>query len=204
MPPSTAKSSKPESNSPRIARTWESLLEALRRDRAKIAEGGGPKAIARQHEKNRLTARERIARLIDPDSTFFEFGRFAAWGMYGEWGPAPAASVICGVGTVAGRRFMLVANDATVKAGSFFPMTTKKVLRAQRIAMINRLPLIYLVDSAGVMLPLQDEVFPDEDDFGRIFRNNAVISAWAFRRSPPSWVTASRAAVTCRCCATSW
>ena len=97
--------------------------------------------------------------------------------MYGEWGPAPAASVICGVGTVAGRRFMLVANDATVKAGSFFPMTTKKVLRAQRIAMINRLPLIYLVDSAGVMLPLQDEVFPDEDDFGRIFRNNAVISA---------------------------
>ncbi len=177
MPPSTAKSSKPESNSPRIARTWESLLEALRRDRAKVAEGGGPKAIARQHEKNRLTARERIARLIDADSTFFEFGRFAAWGMYGEWGPAPAASVICGVGTVAGRRFMLVANDATVKAGSFFPMTTKKVLRAQRIAMINRLPLIYLVDSAGVMLPLQDEVFPDEDDFGRIFRNNAVISA---------------------------
>jgi 3-methylcrotonyl-CoA carboxylase beta subunit len=177
MPPSTTKSSKSESNPPRTARSWESLLEALRRDRAKLAEGGGPKAIARQHEKKRLTARERIARLIDADSTFFEFGRFAAWGMYGEWGPAPAASVICGVGTVAGRRFMLVANDATVKAGSFFPMTTKKVLRAQRIAMINRLPLIYLVDSAGVMLPLQDEVFPDEDDFGRIFRNNAVISA---------------------------
>src|SRR5579872_1649141 len=177
MPPSTSKTSKSESNPPRNARSWESLLEALRRDRAKLAEGGGPKAIARQHEKNRLTARERIARLIDPESTFFEFGRFAAWGMYGEWGPAPAASVICGVGTVAKRRFMLVANDATVKAGSFFPMTTKKVLRAQRIAMINRLPLIYLVDSAGVMLPLQDEVFPDEDDFGRIFRNNAVLSA---------------------------
>ena len=97
--------------------------------------------------------------------------------MYGEWGPAPAASVICGVGVVAGRHFMIVANDATVKAGSFFPMTAKKVLRAQRIAMVNRLPLIYLVDSAGVMLPLQDEVFPDEDDFGRIFRNNAVLSA---------------------------
>jgi len=177
MPPSTSKPSKAEPSQPRIARSWDSLLEALRRDRAKIAEGGGPKAIARQHEKNRLTARERIARLIDPESSFFEFGRFAAWGMYGEWGPAPAASVICGVGVVAGRRFMLVANDATVKAGSFFPMTTKKVLRAQRIAMFNRLPLIYLVDSAGVMLPLQDEVFPDEDDFGRIFRNNAVISA---------------------------
>jgi acetyl-CoA carboxylase carboxyltransferase component len=177
MPPSTPKTSSAESSPPKNARTWESLLAGLRRDRAKIAEGGGPKAIARQHEKNRLTARERIARLIDPETSFFEFGRFAAWGMYGEWGPAPAASVICGVGVVAGRRFMLVANDATVKAGSFFPMTTKKVLRAQRIAMFNRLPLIYLVDSAGVMLPLQDEVFPDEDDFGRIFRNNAVISA---------------------------
>jgi 3-methylcrotonyl-CoA carboxylase beta subunit len=177
MPPSKPKTSNAESKSPPNGRTWDSLLEALRRDRAKIAEGGGAKAIARQHEKNRLTARERIARLIDGDSSFFEFGRFAAWGMYGEWGPAPAASVICGVGVVAGRHFMIVANDATVKAGSFFPMTAKKVLRAQRIAMVNRLPLIYLVDSAGVMLPLQDEVFPDEDDFGRIFRNNAVLSA---------------------------
>jgi len=163
--------------SPRQSRTWDSLLEALRRDRAQIAQGGGPKAIERQHEKGRLTARERIARLIDADSTFFEFGRFSAWGMYGDWGPAPAASVICGVGIVAGRRFMLVVNDATVKAGSFFPMTVKKVLRAQRIALVNRLPLIYLVDSAGVMLPLQEDVFPDEDDFGRIFRNNAVLSA---------------------------
>jgi 3-methylcrotonyl-CoA carboxylase beta subunit len=163
--------------SPRQGRTWESLLEALRHDRAQIATGGGPKAIERQHEKKRLTARERIARLIDPDSSFFEFGRFAGWGLYGEWGPAPAASVVCGVGTVSGRRFMLVVNDATVKAGSFFPMTVKKVLRAQRIALVNRLPLIYLVDSAGVMLPLQEDVFPDEDDFGRIFRNNAVLSA---------------------------
>lgn len=161
----------------RVGRSWDELIEALRRDRAQLAEGGGAKAIQRQHEKKRLTARERISQLIDPGTTFFELGRFAAWGLYGEWGPAPAASVICGVGVVAGRRFMLVVNDATVKAGSFFPMTTKKVLRAQRIAMFNRLPLIYLVDSAGVMLPLQDEVFPDEDDFGRIFRNNAVISA---------------------------
>ena len=177
MPPSKPKTSNAESKSPPAAHTWESLLEALRRDRAKIAEGGGPKAIDRQHEKNRLTARERIARLIDPDSSFFEFGRFAAWEMYGQWGPAPAASVICGIGIVAGRRHMIIANDATVKAGAFFPMTAKKVLRAQRIAMQNRLPLIYLVDSAGVFLPLQEDVFPDEDDFGRIFRNNAVISA---------------------------
>jgi 3-methylcrotonyl-CoA carboxylase beta subunit len=161
----------------RASRSWDELIDALRRDRAQLAEGGGAKAIQRQHEKSRLTARERISRLIDPGTTFFELGRFAAWGLYGEWGPAPSASVICGVGVVSGRRFMLVVNDATVKAGSFFPMTTKKVLRAQRIAIFNRLPLIYLVDSAGVMLPLQDEVFPDEDDFGRIFRNNAVISA---------------------------
>ncbi|MGE3315964.1 MAG: acyl-CoA carboxylase subunit beta [Planctomycetaceae bacterium] len=156
---------------------WKTLLEGFRATRDEIALGGGRKAIERQHEKKRLTARERIAELIDPGTSLFELGRFAAWNMYPEWGPAPAASVICGVGKVSGRSFMIIANDATVKAGSFFPMTAKKVLRAQRIAMANRLPLIYLVDSAGVMLPLQDEVFPDEDDFGRIFRNNAVLSA---------------------------
>lgn len=136
--------------------------------------GGGAKAIDRQHEKGRLTARERIARLTD---SFFELGLWAAWGMYSEWGGAPSAGVVTGVGMVSGRPTMIIANDATVKAGAFFPMTCKKVLRAQRIALENRLPLIYLVDSAGVFLPLQDEVFPDEDDFGRIFRNNAVISA---------------------------
>jgi 3-methylcrotonyl-CoA carboxylase beta subunit len=136
--------------------------------------GGGAKAIARQHEKNRLTARERIDKLC---SDFFELGLWAAHGLYAEWGGAPSAGVVTGVGTVGGRRVMVIANDATVKAGAFFPMTAKKVLRAQRIAMENRLPLVYLVDSAGVFLPLQDEVFPDEDDFGRIFRNNAVISA---------------------------
>ncbi|HET6574593.1 MAG TPA: acyl-CoA carboxylase subunit beta [Fimbriiglobus sp.] len=138
--------------------------------------GGGPKAIDRQHEKGRLTARERIANLVDGDS-FFELGLWAAFGMYREWGGAPSAGVVTGLGTVSGRRVMVIANDATVKAGAFFPMTCKKVLRAQRIALENRLPLVYLVDSAGVFLPLQDEVFPDEDDFGRIFRNNAVISA---------------------------
>jgi acetyl-CoA carboxylase carboxyltransferase component len=156
---------------------WQPLLEGLRRERGSIAQGGGAKAIERQHEKRRLTARERVAALIDPGTQFLELGRFAAWKMYEEWGGAPAASVICGIGGVAGRLFMVIANDATVKAGAFFPMTVKKVLRAQRIALINRLPLIYLVDSSGVFLPLQEDIFPDEDDFGRIFRNNAVLSA---------------------------
>jgi acetyl-CoA carboxylase carboxyltransferase component len=161
------------------------LTEQLRQQELKLAEGGGAKAAARQHEKGRLTARERIARLCDlvqasgaaAQPAFFELGLWAAWGMYADWGGAPSAGVITGVGTVAGRAVMIIANDATVKAGAFFPMTCKKVLRAQRIALENRLPLVYLVDSAGVFLPLQDEVFPDEDDFGRIFRNNAVISA---------------------------
>jgi 3-methylcrotonyl-CoA carboxylase beta subunit len=139
--------------------------------------GGGPKAIERQHEKGRLTARERISKLLDPNHSFFELGLWAAWKMYAEWGSAPSAGVVTGFGTISDRQAMVIANDATVKAGAFFPMTCKKVLRAQRIAMENRLPLVYLVDSAGVFLPLQDEVFPDEDDFGRIFRNNAVISA---------------------------
>src|SRR5262245_5579288 len=136
----------------------ESLLEEIRREERIIKEGGGSKAIARQHEKGRLTARERIARLIDPKSSFFELGLWAAWEMYQEWGGAPSAGVVTGIGTVAHRRAMIIANDATVKAGAFFPMTCKKVLRAQRIAQENRLPLIYLVDSAGVFLPLQDEV----------------------------------------------
>jgi 3-methylcrotonyl-CoA carboxylase beta subunit len=155
----------------------QQLIEDLRRQEFKIKEGGGAKAIARQHDKGRLTARERIARLIDSQSEFFELGLWAAWNMYQDWGGAPSAGVATGIGTVAGRRVMIIANDATVKAGAFFPLTCKKVLRAQRIALDNRLPLAYLVDSAGVFLPLQDEVFPDEDDFGRIFRNNAVISA---------------------------
>jgi acetyl-CoA carboxylase carboxyltransferase component len=152
-------------------------VEAIRREEEKLREGGGKQAIARQHKKGRLTARERVARLIDPGTEFFELGLWAAWGMYRDWGGAPGAGVVTGVGTVSGRRVMVIANDATVKAGAFFPMTCKKVLRAQRIARENRLTLAYLVDSAGVFLPLQDEVFPDEDDFGRIFRNNAVLSA---------------------------
>ncbi|MDB5349565.1 MAG: hypothetical protein JWN86_812 [Planctomycetota bacterium] len=142
-----------------------------------IALGGGRVAIERQHEKGRKTARERIAALLDPGASFLELGLWAAHGMYTEWGGAPSAGVVTGLGVVSGRRVMIVANDATVKAGAFFPMTIKKVLRAQEIAGQNHLPLIYLVDSSGVFLPMQDEVFPDVDDFGRIFRNNAVLSA---------------------------
>ncbi len=153
------------------------LAAACRAEEERIALGGGQAAIERQHAKGRLTARERIRRLIDADTKFFELGVWAGWKMYEAWGGCPAAGVVCGVGVVSGRRHMIIANDATVKAGAFFPATTKKVLRAQRIAFHNRLPLIYLVDSAGVFLPLQEDVFPDEDDFGRIFRNNAVISA---------------------------
>lgn len=156
---------------------WKDLLEKLRTDEWAVREGGGPDAVERQHKKKRLTARERIARLCDPETGFFELGLFAAWKMYEEWGGAPSAGVVTGIARVAGRLAVVIANDATVKAGAFFPMTAKKVLRAQRIAMDNRLPLVYLVDSAGVFLPLQDEIFPDEDDFGRIFRHNARISA---------------------------
>src|SRR5258708_7577495 len=156
------------------ATSIHALLDESRTQESTLRDGGGATAIKRQHEKGRLTARERIAYLTDD---FFELGLWAAWQMYADWGGAPSAGVVTGVGTVAGRQVMLIANDATVKAGAFFPMTVKKVLRAQRIATDNRLPLVYLVDSAGVFLPLQDEVFPDEDDFGRIFRNNAVISA---------------------------
>src|SRR5262245_1234348 len=152
-------------------------MSSFAKEEQAIRQGGGAKAIERQHAKGRLTARERIAKLIDPKTELFEIALWAAYEMYAEWGGAPSAGVITGIGTVAGRRAMIVANDATVKAGAFFPMTCKKVLRAQRIALENRLPLVYLVDSSGVFLPLQDEIFPDEDDFGRIFRNNAVISA---------------------------
>ena len=142
-----------------------------------IAQGGGDKAIESQHKKRRLTARERIALLIDPGTELFELGGFAAWGMYQEWGGAPCAGVVTGLARVQGRLVMLIVNDATVKAGAFFPITAKKVIRAQNIAIDNRIPTIYLVDSAGVFLPLQEDVFPDTDDFGRVFRNNAVMSA---------------------------
>ena len=158
-------------------RQMRQLVEQLLRDEAQIGEGGGRSAIERQHEKGRLTARERIALLIDPNSELLELGIYAAFQMYTEWGGAPAAGVVTGVGKVCGRDFMIIANDATVKAGSFFPMTAKKVLRAQQIALENHIPTLYLVDSAGIFLPLQEDVFPDTDDFGRVFYNNAVMSA---------------------------
>jgi 3-methylcrotonyl-CoA carboxylase beta subunit len=155
----------------------EALLKVLAQQEDEIRQGGGAKAIDAQHGKKRLTARERLELLLDPGEQFLEFGLFAAFGMYEEWGGAAAAGVVTGLGRIAGRLVMVVANDATVKAGAFFPMTAKKVLRAQAIALENRIPTIYLVDSSGVFLPLQEDVFPDQDDFGRIFRNNAVMSA---------------------------
>ncbi len=157
--------------------TLSQLVRQLAADEDKLAQGGGTQAIERQLAKGRLFVRDRLKLLLDENSPWLELGLWAGWEMYSQWGGAPAAGVVCGIGVVAGRRHMVIANDATVKAGAFFPATTKKVLRAQRIAMQNRLPLIYLVDSAGVFLPLQEDVFPDEDDFGRIFRNNAVMSA---------------------------
>jgi len=157
-------------------RALADLVAQVRNEEEKIREGGGAKAIESQHAKSRLTARERIDLLADPGS-FFELGLYAAHKMYEDWGGAPAAGVVTGLARIESRMVMLIVNDATVKAGAFFPMTTKKVIRAQNVAIENRIPTIYLVDSAGVFLPLQEDVFPDTDDFGRVFRNNAVMSA---------------------------
>lgn len=153
------------------------LLAALRAQEDSIRVGGGTKATEAQHTKGRLTVRERLKLLLDEDTELLELGLWAAHGMYEEYGGAPAAGVVTGLGRVSGKLCMIVANDATVKAGAFFPMTAKKVLRAQTIALDNRIPTLYLVDSAGVFLPLQEDVFPDTDDFGRVFRNNAVMSS---------------------------
>ena len=139
--------------------------------------GGGKKAAEAQWAKGRLTVRERIRLLVDEEAQFLELGIWAAHQMYADFGGAPGAGVVTGLGRVSGRLCMIIANDATVKAGAFFPMTSKKVLRAQNIALENRIPTLYLVDSAGVFLPLQEDVFPDTDDFGRVFRNNAVMSS---------------------------
>src|SRR3981081_180614 len=144
---------------------------------AVLREGGGKAGLERQRKLGRLPARERISHLLDRDARFFEVGLWAAYKMYQQWGNIVAAGTVAGVGNVSEIPCMIIANDATVKAGAFFPATVKKLLRAQRIAFECSLPIIYLVDSAGVFLPMQDEIFPDEDDFGRIFRNNSVISA---------------------------
>ncbi len=159
------------------AETLRDRCDKIRAEEEQLREGGGKAGQERQHKLGRLVARERIARLLDRDAKFFEIGLWAAYKMYEQWGRVPAAGAVAGIGNVANVPCMIVANDATVKAGAFFPQTAKKFIRAQRIAFENNLPLIYLVDSAGVFLPMQDEIFPDEDDFGRIFRNNSVISA---------------------------
>ena len=149
----------------------------MSREEEKLREGGGKAGLDRQRKLGRLPARERIAKLLDSDAEFFEVGLWAAYKMYEQWGNIAAAGAVAGIGNVCSVPCMIIANDASVKAGAFFPQTAKKVIRAQRIAFECSLPIIYLVDSAGVFLPMQDEIFPDEDDFGRIFRNNSVISA---------------------------
>jgi acetyl-CoA carboxylase carboxyltransferase component len=168
------------SQSPRAEANRSALLELLANIRAQeqtIRQGGGAAAVAAQHAKKRLAVRERLQLLLDPQSDFLELGLWAAYDMYDEYGGAPGAGVVTGLGRVCGRLCMIIANDATVKAGAFFPMTAKKVLRAQTIALENQIPTLYLVDSSGVFLPLQEDVFPDTDDFGRVFRNNAVMSS---------------------------
>ncbi|MEM1114983.1 MAG: acyl-CoA carboxylase subunit beta [Bacteroidota bacterium] len=153
------------------------LLDALEQQAAEIRRGGGEKAVARMHARGKLTARERIDALLDDGADFREIGLFVGRGMYEDEGGCPAGGTVMGLGRVSGRLCMIVANDATVKAGAWFPITAKKNLRAQEIALENRIPILYLVDSAGVFLPMQDEIFPDRDHFGRIFRNNAKLSA---------------------------
>src|SRR5882762_8079516 len=153
------------------------LISRLKDKTKKVRLGGGEKKIEEQHQKGKLTARERIGYLVDKDTEFLETGLFAGEGMYLEVGGCPSAGVITGIGYVNRRQCVIVANDATVKAGAWFPITAKKNLRAQEIAMENHLPIIYLVDSAGVFLPMQDDIFPDKEHFGRQFRNNAVMSS---------------------------
>ncbi|MDX1644306.1 MAG: carboxyl transferase domain-containing protein, partial [Thermoanaerobaculia bacterium] len=156
---------------------WRALLDEIRAEEDVIRLGGGPDRQEAHRAKGKLTARERIERLCDPGAPFLELGLWVARGFYEEYGGAPAAGVVIGLGRIHGREVVVVANDATVKAGAWFPLTCKKVLRAQEIALENRLPIVYLVDSAGVFLPLQDEIFPDKEHFGRAFYNNAKLSA---------------------------
>jgi 3-methylcrotonyl-CoA carboxylase beta subunit len=155
----------------------QNLVRVLHAREEQVKLGGGKKAIDKHHARGKLTARERIDALLDEGSPFLEIGLFTAWEMYQEYGGAPSSGTVFGIGRIHGRNCVIVANDATVKAGAWFPITAKKNLRAQEIAMENRLPIVYLVDSAGVFLPLQDEIFPDKEHFGRIFRNNAVLSS---------------------------
>jgi acetyl-CoA carboxylase carboxyltransferase component len=156
---------------------WRGVLDGLHAEEASLRAGGGEKAAARQTSRGKMLVRERLRALLDPGTPFLELGVWAGWGMYEAWGGAPSAGCVMGIGIVCGRRCVVVANDATVKAGAWFPITCKKILRAQEIALENRLPVVYLVDSAGVFLPLQEEIFPDKEHFGRVFYNNARLSA---------------------------
>ena len=156
---------------------WRAEVERLRGEEAQIRLGGGEKAQAKQRSQGKMTARERVSTLCDPDAPFLELGLWTAYGFYEEYGGAPSAGVVTGLGSIHGRDVVVVSNDATVKAGAWFPLTCKKVLRAQEFALENRLPIVYLVDSAGVFLPMQDEIFPDREHFGRAFYNNARLSA---------------------------
>jgi acetyl-CoA carboxylase carboxyltransferase component len=164
-------------NTENSSQALQTFIGELSKAEEQIKQGGGQKRIDKQHNRGKLTARERINHLLDDESQFHEIGLWAGYGMYEEEGGCPAGGVVAGIGDISGSLCMIIANDATVKAGAWFPITAKKNLRAQEIAIENYLPIIYLVDSAGVYLPMQDEIFPDKDDFGRIFRNNAVISA---------------------------
>ncbi|HTK82766.1 MAG TPA: acyl-CoA carboxylase subunit beta [Bacteroidota bacterium] len=166
-----------ESNFSKYEDAFKNTIRILAAKGEAVKVGGGAASIEKQHKRGKLTARERIAKLIDPESRFIEIGMFAAHGMYEEYGGAPSSGTVFGIGKIHHRDVVIVANDATVKAGAWFPITCKKNLRAQEISMENRLPIVYLVDSAGVFLPLQSEIFPDKEHFGRIFRNNAVMSS---------------------------
>ncbi len=156
---------------------WRGALERLRAEEDRLRLGGGAAALERQRAQGKMTARERVAALCDPGAPFLELGLWAAYGFYAEHGGAPAAGLVMGIGSIHGRDVLVVADDASVKAGAKFPLAIKKVLRAQEMALENRLPIVYLVDSAGVFLPLQDEIFPDREHYGRIFYNNARLSA---------------------------
>ncbi len=172
------------------------LAETLRTDLAGIRQGGGARYRQRHEAQGKLFVRERIDRLLDPGSPFLELSPLAAWGVYED--DAPGAGIVTGIGRVQGREVMVVANDATVKGGSYYPLTVKKHLRAQEIAEQNYLPCIYLVDSGGAYLPMQDEVFPDADHFGRIFYNQARMSARGIPQIAASWARARPAGPTCR------
>ena len=194
--------SKVKTDSSRFERNQKAVAELvtqMRNEEEIIQQGGGDKAIESQHKKGRLTARERIGLLIDPGTEFFELGSYVAWGMYEEWGGAPSAGVVTGLARVEGRLVMLIVNDATVKAGAFFPMTAKKVIRAQNIAIENHIPTIYLVDSAGrISCPYRKMFFPTPTILAASSATTLSCRPWGFRRLPPSWACAWPAAPICR------